>query len=254
MSRKGNDLVRRYLFCAARSAITHNPAIKPLYARLRARGTRGDVAMGHCMRKMLHLVFAVWTKNQPFNKQHYPWQGSVKQQSDVNMSSGNAQSAGDTHQESAIEKVAVGHKLDAVAAQKVVTTAKITLEESAAEVKPAEPNEVASAASSTQRPVIDYAWLRSQITIEQVLRELGCFSTLKGSQQLRGPCPFHAADKVENRSFSVNLPKNVFRCLKPACGVKGNALDLWAAYHKLPVYDAALQLAQVLQLTLQPDQ
>src|SRR5207253_5964922 len=55
MSRKGNDLVRHYLWNAARSAITHNPAIRALYKRLRAKGTRGDVALGHCMRKLLHL-------------------------------------------------------------------------------------------------------------------------------------------------------------------------------------------------------
>ena len=57
MSRKGNDLVRAYLWNAARSAIVHNPAIRALYRRLRAKGKRGDVAIGHCMRKLLHLVY-----------------------------------------------------------------------------------------------------------------------------------------------------------------------------------------------------
>ena len=52
MSRKGNDLVRGLLWNAARVAIRHNPAIRPLYRRLRAKGKRGDVAMGHCMRKL----------------------------------------------------------------------------------------------------------------------------------------------------------------------------------------------------------
>src|SRR5205807_8177237 len=51
MSRQGNDLVRKYLWNAAKTAISHNPAIKALYHRLRARGLRGDVALGHCMRK-----------------------------------------------------------------------------------------------------------------------------------------------------------------------------------------------------------
>ena len=35
MSRKGNDLVRHYLWNAARSAITHNPAIRALYSASR---------------------------------------------------------------------------------------------------------------------------------------------------------------------------------------------------------------------------
>lgn len=73
MSRKGNDLVRRCLFCAAKSALVHNPAVRAQYARLRARGTRGDVALGHAMAKLLHLVFAVWSSNKPFAKDHYPW-------------------------------------------------------------------------------------------------------------------------------------------------------------------------------------
>src|SRR5206468_3286391 len=60
MSRQGNDLVRSCLWNAAKSAILHNPVIRSLYARQRAQGKRGDVALGHCMRKLLHLVFAVW--------------------------------------------------------------------------------------------------------------------------------------------------------------------------------------------------
>src|SRR5262249_21624470 len=75
MSRKGNDLVRSYLWNAARTAIRHDPAARALYRRLRAKGTRGDVAMGHCMRKLLHLVFAVWKTNRPFDQTHFAWEG-----------------------------------------------------------------------------------------------------------------------------------------------------------------------------------
>src|SRR5439155_3492297 len=74
MSPKGNDLVRSYLWNAARAAIRHNPAIGALYRRLKARGKRGDVALGHCMRKLLHLVFAVWKTNRPFDDNHFPWE------------------------------------------------------------------------------------------------------------------------------------------------------------------------------------
>jgi len=73
MCRKGNDLVRAYLWNATKSAIRHNPAIRALYRRQRGRGKRGDVAFGHCMRKLLHLAYAVWTTNRPFDKDHYPW-------------------------------------------------------------------------------------------------------------------------------------------------------------------------------------
>ncbi len=31
--------------------------------------------MGHCMRKLLHLVFAVWKTNRPFDSEkHYAWE------------------------------------------------------------------------------------------------------------------------------------------------------------------------------------
>ena len=57
------------------SPSVHNPAIRALYRRLRAKGKRGDVAMGHCMRKLLHLVFAVWKTDRPFDEDHFPWEG-----------------------------------------------------------------------------------------------------------------------------------------------------------------------------------
>ena len=74
MSRQGNDLVRKYLWNAAMSAMQYNPAARALYNRLLARGTRPSVALGHLMRKLLHLVFAIWKTGKPFDPQHYPWE------------------------------------------------------------------------------------------------------------------------------------------------------------------------------------
>ena len=31
------------------------------------------IAVGHVMRKLLHLVFAIWKTGKPFDPQHYPW-------------------------------------------------------------------------------------------------------------------------------------------------------------------------------------
>ncbi len=70
MSTQGNDLVRKYLWNAAKSACIHNPPVRELYRRLRSRGTRGDVALGHCMQKLLHQMFAVWRTDQPFDPEH----------------------------------------------------------------------------------------------------------------------------------------------------------------------------------------
>jgi hypothetical protein len=52
------------------------------------------------------------------------------------------------------------------------------------------------------------------------------------------------------RTFSVHLGKNIFQCFHADCALKGNVLDLWAAIHRLPLYEAALNLAETFQLAL----
>ncbi len=52
MCKRGNDLVRRYLWMAALTAAQHNPAVKPLYQRLRAKHPeQPSIAIGHVMRR-----------------------------------------------------------------------------------------------------------------------------------------------------------------------------------------------------------
>ena len=59
---------------AALSAAQHNPAVKPLYQRVRAKHPdQAGIAVGHAMRKLLHLVFAVWHSGKPFDPSHYSW-------------------------------------------------------------------------------------------------------------------------------------------------------------------------------------
>lgn len=67
MSRKGNDLVRRLLYLAAESASRHNPAVKALLARQLADGKHYNIAIGHCMTKLLRQVFAVWKYDREFD-------------------------------------------------------------------------------------------------------------------------------------------------------------------------------------------
>lgn len=232
MSRKGNDLTRAYLWNAARAAIHHNPAVRVLYRRLRAKGKRGDVAIGHCMRKLLHLVFAVWKTNRPFNAAHYAWEPA----GDQKPTTATGEQATGTANENA-----VGHKRDEPAG-KVVTTATSTVEPNPSAVNPAPPS------TRVARPRVDYAFLRKQITMEQVLAHLGLLSQLRGgSQQGRGPCPVHSHAGAD-RTFSVNLSKNIFRCFHAECRAQGNVLDLWGAVHHLPLYEAALHLAETFGL------
>jgi len=239
MSRKGNDLVRSYLWNAARSAIQHNPAVRALYRRLRAKGKRGDVAMGHCMRKLLHLVYAVWKTDRPFDKDHYPWEGSGDGKSTTTTPP--PLDAGTT---SPVNEEAVGHERD-LPAGGVVTTADSTVDPGPAGVKPT------PRPTTSRRPQVDYEYLRSQVTMRQVLEHLGRLAGLRGGgQQRRGPCPVHSQGATAERSFSVHLGKNIFQCFHAGCGLKGNALDLWAAVRRLPLYEAALDLAGTFQLAL----
>jgi transposase len=237
MSRKGNDLVRGYLWNATRSAIRHNPAIRALYGRLKAKGKRGDVAIGHCMRKLLHLVFAVWKTDRPFDAKHYPWENPGD--TPLSTTTPGVPDAGAT---SPANDKAAGHKRD-MPAKEVVTTAPSTVGSTPPLVKPApEP-------TSATRPKVDFAFLRQQVTMEQALQHLGLLAQLRGrGDQRRGPCPVHSHPTDAKRTFSVHLGKGVFQCFDAECAVKGNVLDLWAAIHRLPVYEAALHLAETFGL------
>jgi transposase len=233
MSPKGNDLVRGYLWNAARVALVHNPAIRALYRRLRAKGKRGDVALGQCMRKLLHLVFAVWKSNRPFDEQHFPWEPAR----DTPVSTPPATAPAASTPAPASNDKAVGHKA-ATAAEPVVTTADSS-------VKP-EPTPVNAPAV---RPKVDFAFLRQQVTMEQVLRHLGLFEQLRGrGLQRRGCCAVHGQPGQGHKTFSVHLGKQVFQCFEAPCAVHGNVLDLWAAIRRLPLYEAALDLAATFHL------
>jgi hypothetical protein len=238
MSHKGNDLARGYLWNAARSATQHNPAIRALYARLRAKGKRGDVAIGHCMRKLLHLVFAVWKTNRPFDEKHFPWEPPSETPAAAALPApAPAETAASPGQQEA-----VGHT-QALPAQPVVTTASASVEDTAPSVNAAVPSPTAS------RPRVDFAFVREQITMERVLRHLGLLAGLRGrGQQLRGCCPIHAPAGAKESTFSVHLGKNAFQCFQAKCGVQGNVLDLWAALHQRPLYEAAVHLAETFGL------
>ncbi len=230
MSFKGNDLVRSYLWNAARTAIRYNPAVRALYRRLKAKGQRGDVAIGHCMRKLLHLVFAVWKTNRPFDAKHYAWENP--------QDTAPASDPG-TGATSAANEEAGSHKRD-MPAERVVIPATLSVEPALSPVKPP---------PAVVRPQVDFAFLRQQVSLEQVLAHLGLLGQLRGNgPQRRGPCPVHSHPGDRERTFSVHLGKNAFRCFQADCGAQGNALDLWAAIHRLPLYDAALHLAETFGL------
>ena len=259
MSPRGNDLVRAALWMASLSGLRSNPALRALYRRLKSKGKRGDVALGHCMRKLLHLVHAVWKTGKPFDPKHYPWLPEndmpVATTTLADTTGADTPSAAlPTPPESAPappktdNEKAVGHKRDLVPAKQVVTTAPSKVKSLPAAVNPPIPP------SAGERPNVDYAHLRQQVTMEHVLGHLGILGLFKGSaQQRRGPCPIHADAPatlpVSKYTFSVHLGKNVFHCFQANCAAQGNVLDLWAAVQRLPLYEAALHLAATFHLT-----
>ena len=94
-------------------------------------------------------------------------------------------------------------------------------------------------------PGIDYALLRQQLSLAQVLDLLSFTAITRRGPQLRGPCPVHGSRTPRSRSFAAHLEKNCWHCF--GCGAGGNALDLYLTVTKLPVYQGALELCARLQ-------
>jgi len=95
---------------------------------------------------------------------------------------------------------------------------------------------------------IDYAELRRRLTLGQVLELLGFVPSARCDAQLRGPCPVHGSHSPKSRSFAAHLQRHCWHCFR--CGAGGNALDLWTAATRLPLYEAALDLCRRLHLEI----
>jgi hypothetical protein len=236
MSRRGNDLVRRYLWMAALSALRCNPAVKALYARVVVKHPQHKaVAVGHAMRKLLHLAFAVWKSGRPFDRDHYPWQVPAHVEE---MDTGRSPTPEARDDGMSQEGQAAGHKPDAVPAQSVVTAACS--------------DTVADTAAVGEGTYVDFARLKRQLPLARVLDQLGLTSRLRGSgPQRRCACPLHRGD-ARGRTFSVNLDANVWQCFATECGRRGDVIDLWAAAQGLSLRAAALELVQTFGLEPAP--
>jgi transposase len=235
MSRRGNDLVRRYLWMAGMSAIRFNPAVRPLYGRVVAKHPdKKAIAVGHAMRKLLHLVFAIWKTGKPFDALHYPWQhpAHVDRAGDQPATEQPADTAATPSNQAA------GHKPETEPAPKVVTTAwKDTL---------------ADSDPIGDHTAIDFAHLKRQLSMTRVLDHLGLTARLRGNgPQRRSPCPIHRGDG-RGRTFSVNLDDNVFQCFDAACGKHGDVIDLWASVNAMSLRAAAIDLVRTFHLEPAP--
>jgi transposase len=203
MSPRGNDLVRRYLWMAALSAVRHNPAVRALYARVVAKHPdQKAIAIGHAMRKLLHLGFAVWKSQMPFDPNHYPWhapahvpEGAAGSGSERPTEAGSGAEVPPLDPTLAQDKEpAAGHKNPDWPERKVVTAA--------------------GSIPSTPGPhaAVDFAHVKKQLPLARVLDQLGLSGRLRGSgPQKRCPCPLHRGD-ARGQTLSVNLDENVFYC------------------------------------------
>jgi DNA primase len=93
---------------------------------------------------------------------------------------------------------------------------------------------------------IDFTRLRRQLTRTQVLDLVGFEPTTRRGPQWRGPCPVHKSASRRSRSVAAHVDKNCWHCF--ACGAGGNALDLYLAVTKRPVYEGALELCARLHI------
>jgi transposase len=239
MSRRGNDLVRRYLWMAALSAVRHNPAVRALYARVVVQHPQEKaVAIGHAMRKLLHLAFAIWKSGRPFDPEHYPWQAPTHVQgSDTYMShEGEASDIGMSVEDPAAGLTPAGPaEPEVTAGGSLTSTASIAADRGAGESL-----------------YVDFAHLKSQLPLTRVLDQLGLTARLRGQgMQKRCACPLHRGD-ARGRTFSVNLEANMFQCFARECGRKGDVIDLWSAARGLSLREAALDLVRTFGLEPAP--
>jgi hypothetical protein len=216
MSRKGNDLVRRLLYTAAQSAVKWNPPVKALFARLMAQGKPYNVAIGHCMAKLLRQAFALWKKDCDFDPEcetREPSEPAREVQAQE-------------------QQTAAGHKTAAEPQGKVVTATTSRIP--------------APALENNLRP-LNFAQLREQVSITKVLEHIGWQPQSTKGVEWRGPCPLHEAVEAASRCFAVHIGRNLYCCHR--CQSQGNALDLWTALSGKPLLEAAWELVETFGLT-----
>lgn len=67
MSKQGDSVIRRVLYMCALSGIRHNPALRAYYWKKRNAGMAKKAALGACMRKLVHIIYAVLKTGKPWD-------------------------------------------------------------------------------------------------------------------------------------------------------------------------------------------
>ena len=66
MSKRGSPYLRRAIFLTSQVAAFNDPVLSGYYQKKRAEGKYHYTAIGAVVRKLLYIVFAVLTRNQPY--------------------------------------------------------------------------------------------------------------------------------------------------------------------------------------------
>jgi transposase len=67
ISKTGSSFLRKILYLPGMNAMRFNPIVKAFADTLRAKGKNGKIIVIACMRKLLHIIYGVLSKQQPFN-------------------------------------------------------------------------------------------------------------------------------------------------------------------------------------------
>ena len=93
-------------------------------------------------------------------------------------------------------------------------------------------------------PGVDYAAVRDQISILDVLGLLNFQPVGRSGDWLRGPCPLEWDE--DPRVFAVNIVTDRYYC--HACHGSGNQLELWRDMQGLTLFQAARDLCRRLNI------
>lgn len=244
MCRQGNDLVRGLLWQCAKCASGEkggNPEVRALYLRRIGAGDTAMTAWGYCMTKLLRQVYGVWSTDTDFDPQHEAKRRAARQSKPTEIEDASSET----------ETEASGHKDESCSeeTEKVVTETPASMEpvsepEAKLHCEPCpQQNQV------SERPLIDYAELRSRVSMADVLTQIG-YPFHTSATQFRGKCPLHNESIGRGKPFSVSFKRNVFRCFESSCQKQGNVLDFWREYRQLPLYEAALDMAKTFQIEI----
>ena len=206
------------------------------------------------MRKLLHLVFAIWKSGKLFDPQHYPWDRPAHVDTPDHAPPVQPAEPCEPTQRGVTLRVALPDSESQATAAQTAQAAGLKLESEPArkEVTTACASNLSENQKASERTFLDFAHLKRQLPLLRVLDHLGLSSRLRGSgPQRRCACPIHRGD-ARGRTFSVNLDEQVFHCFDATCGKQGDVIDLWAALHQMSLREAALDLVATFQLEPAP--